>query len=210
MPDTFSGKIQFRADFGQGLRFAIAEAEPSLDDEPFFLVQLRKQFLKLLLEGLRDENFVHRGNTRVTDQVFQMHLVLVSDWSAKRNLGWSSFHHAADIFFLHTEFLRNLVDAGPPAELLCQARYFGFETVEFMFQFWGEAEHLAMVSDRRQNGLANPPACVGDESHVTRRVETRGRFDQTHVAFIDQFVERIAGPGVFLGHRDNKAKIGFN
>src|SRR5438094_10468274 len=102
LQDTSSGKIQFRSDFCQGLRFAIAEDEPSLDDEPFFLVQLRKQFLKLLLEGLRDENFVHRGNTRVTDQVFQLHLVLASDWSAKRKLGRSSFHHAPDLVSLHT------------------------------------------------------------------------------------------------------------
>jgi hypothetical protein len=79
-----------------------------------------------------------------------------------------------------------------------------------VFQFRRNSENLPVVSDSGQDRLAYPPAGIRDESHSAGRIKTRRGFDQAHVAFVDEFMERISRPRVLLRHGHDKTKIGLD
>src|SRR3989442_1045697 len=114
-----------------------------------------------------------------------MHFVLFSDRGAERDFGRRPFHHVPNVVFFHPELLRNFINAWPPTQLLRQPRDFAFEAIQFMFQLWRKPEYLSIVSNRGQDGLANPPARIRNKSHAARWIETRCSLDQAHVALIN-------------------------
>jgi hypothetical protein len=70
------------------------------------------------------------------------------------------------------------------------------------------ADDAALLGERLQDRLADPPDGVGDELDPLGLVELVGRADQAEVALVDQVRERDALVLVLLGDRDDEAQVG--
>src|SRR5437764_744262 len=85
-----------------------------------------------------------------------------------------------------------------------------FEPIQLMLQLRRKPEDLAMMCDRRQYCLTDPPTCIRDETYAAIGIETRHGFDETEIAFVDKFVKRIAGSRILFRHRHDETQVGFN
>src|SRR5207247_10386511 len=106
--------------------------------------------------------------------------------------GWSTFHHLADVILGHMELFGDFVHRRTVAQLLRQTAYLVIETIQLMLQLRRQAENLPMMRDCRQDRLSNPPTGIGDEAHAAGRIESRYRFDQSQLPFVDELVQRIS------------------
>src|ERR1051326_6126671 len=199
--------MQFRTDFGKRLRLAIPKAEPPFDDQPLFFVELRQKSLQLLLKRPGNEDFVHWRYGRIPDQLFELGFILLANRSAKGNFGRRALHHVANIFFFHSKLSGNLVHGRTMTQLLSKPGDSALETIEFVFYLRRQVESLSIMRNRGEDRLANPPTGVRDEPHTTRRIKARSSLDQAHIAFVNQLVQRIAGPRILFSHRNNESKV---
>jgi hypothetical protein len=71
-----------------------------------------------------------------------------------------------------------------------------------------QAHHAALLGERLQDGLADPPHGVRDELEAARLVEALGGLDQTVVALVDQVGEGEALPLILFGDRHHEAQVG--
>src|SRR5262245_41389839 len=71
LANSFTRKMQVGTDFSKRLRLPISQPKTPFNDGFFFIVQLAQQRLKLLLKGLRNQQFINRREALVTDQVFK-------------------------------------------------------------------------------------------------------------------------------------------
>src|SRR5215210_5325912 len=72
------------------------------------------------------------------------------------------------------------------------------------------ADDPALLGERLQNRLADPPHGIGNELDALGLVELVGGADEAEVALVDQVRERDSLILVLLGDRDHKAKIAAN
>src|SRR5690606_26003248 len=71
----------------------------------------------------------------------------------------------------------------------------------------GHAHRPTLLSQRREDGLPDPPDAVGDELHALVWTELPGRRDQTYITLLDQSREAHAPVLVLFRYRDHKAQI---
>ena len=69
------------------------------------------------------------------------------------------------------------------------------------------ADDAALLGQRLQDGLADPPDGVGDELDALGLVELVGGADEAEVALVDQVGERDALVLILLGDRDDEAEV---
>ena len=72
-----------------------------------------------------------------------------------------------------------------------------------------ESERTALIGQRVDDGLPNPPDRIGDELHVLARIETLGRLNQADVPFVDEVEERESAAAIAfrVGHDEAKIRL---
>src|SRR5690606_23612092 len=68
----------------------------------------------------------------------------------------------------------------------------------------------ALVRQRRQNRLSDPPDGVRDELHPLLRIELPGGGDESDIPLLDQIGEADAAILILLRDRDDEAEVGAN
>ena len=69
---------------------------------------------------------------------------------------------------------------------------------------------LVALVDEVLDVCLDPPDCIADETHPHVRIEARQRFDQTHVALLDDFKRPVAKVKIRLGDLHDKPQVGGN
>jgi hypothetical protein len=103
--------------------------------------------------------------------------------------------------------LGNLRGSRLPAELLQQRR----GALAYPVQGSGAVERdphdPALLGQRLEDGLSNPPDGVGDELDALGLVELVGRADEAEVALVDQVGEGHALVLILLGHGNDESQV---
>src|SRR5687768_10607029 len=113
---------------------------------------------------------------------------------------------ALDLLARHVELFGDLLDRGLAAELLEEVRAAASYPVESAGAVERHPHDAALLGQRLEDRLADPPHGVADELDALRLVELMGRPDQTEVSLVDEVRERYALVLVLLRDGDDEAQ----
>ncbi len=112
-----------------------------------------------------------------------------------------------DLFHRDVHALGDLGRRRLAAQLLQQRRRALADAVQRAGPVERHPHDAALLGERLENRLADPPHRVGDELDALGLVELVGGADEAEVALVDQIGERDALVLVFLGDRDDEAEV---
>src|SRR5690606_29762564 len=103
---------------------------------------------------------------------------------------------------------RNFLDARIAAELLLEPLPLAEDACEIARAIQRHAHRAALIGERGENRLADPPHRVRDELHALVDVELPRGSDQTDVAFLDQIDQGDAAVLILFRNTDHETQVG--
>ena len=102
----------------------------------------------------------------------------------------------------------DLLSRRRPTQLLRQTGGILLHFLQVVDLTHGGPRRPALLGERLEDRLPDPPHGIGDKLEAARFVEALDRLQQAAVALGDQFREGHAVAGVFLGYGDNEPQVG--
>ena len=114
----------------------------------------------------------------------------------------------AYLIYGQVQLLRQLVGARATLVLLLKLAVGLAYFVQRAHLVQRQPDDAALLGQRLQDALPNPPDGVRDELEAARLVELLGSLYQSQVALVDKVGQREALVLVLLGHADHEAQVG--
>ncbi len=207
LADTFTGNGERLAHLLQRQFVAVFQPEAHLDNSLLARCKRLQHGSQMFLQVEVDGRIRWRNDALVLDKVAQVGLFVFSDGCLERhgllrdllcfaNRVNGKIHAPCEFLgsWLASEFLDKL-PAG--AGLLVDR----FDHVH------GHADGARLIGDGASDALANPPSCVGGEFVTAPPFEFVCALHESDVALLDQIEELHAAIGIFLGNRNDEAKV---
>ena len=156
-----------------------------------------------MLEGL----VVRAGILGVRQIVEELVVLARRERRVQREVTLRDGERLGHLFFRDVHPLGDLLHGGLAAQLLEQRGRTLADAVQRPGAVQGHAHDAALLGERLEDGLTDPPDRVGDELDALGFVELVGRADQAEVALVDEIGETDTLVLVFLGDRDDEAQV---
>src|SRR5262249_28502892 len=142
-------------------------------------------------------------------EIAQMSVIPFADRSLERNGRLRNPAGLPHSFDAQVHPPGQLFRSGLAAELLYELASAFSKLIDDLDHVNRHTDGACLVRDGARDGLANPPSSVRGELVPAAPVEPFGALYEPEVAFLDQVEKLQTGMGVFLGDRNDKAKVGL-
>src|SRR5215469_9193417 len=210
LTNAFTGYGEHLANFFEGPLIAVLKPETHAEDAFLARAERLQHRGHLLLEAQVHGCLRWRDYGLVFDEIAQMSVFLFTDGSLEGYGRLSDLAGLANFFDGHVQPLGQLLRSGLAAKLLHELASALGKLIDDLDHVNGHTDRARLVSDGARDGLANPPGGVGGELVTASPVELVGAFHESEITFLDQIEKLQAVMGVFLGDRNNEAKVGFS
>src|SRR5690606_29156330 len=172
------------------------------------LLQRVERFLDRVAQRALIGLVVGAGRELVGQVVEQAVVLAGRQRGIQRQVGLRDCERALHLLVRQVELLGDLLDRGLAPQLLQQGGRPLPDAVQRSCAVERHAHDAALLGQRLQDGLPDPPDGVRDELDALRLVELVGGPDQAEVALVDQVAERHALVLVLLGDGYDEAEVG--
>src|SRR5690606_8838836 len=138
----------------------------------------------------------------------ELAVVAVADRRIETDLGGVQRLERSNDFRRERGGGRNFLDARIAAELLLEPLPLAEDACEIARAIQRHAHRAALIGERGENRLADPPHRVLDELHALVDVELPRGSDQTDVAFLDQIDQGDAAVLILFRNTDHETQVG--
>src|SRR4051794_16459227 len=207
LPHPLPGDAQQAPDFLERHRLGPVQAKVEAEDLGLALLQrgedLLDRFGQSVLEGLG----VGAGVLGVGQVVEELVVFAGSERRVEGKMILGNGQRLLHLLHRDVHSLGDLGRGGLPSQLLQERGGSLPDPMQRPGSIQRHPDDPALLGQRLQNGLANPPDRVRDELDALGLVELVGGPDQTEVALVDQVGQGHALVLVLLGHRHDEAEV---
>ena len=180
------------------------------EDLALLLGELLERLPQRLLERLAQHLLVGVGDDVLLEEIAELGLALLVHRLVEREDVLVGGEQQPNLLGLHAQLVGQLPLAGRPLELAAERLPGALEPIEHVGLLLGQAEGRAVLRERVQDRLADPPDRVRDELDVLVRVELLRGLDEPDVALVDEVEKRHARVPEALGVSDHEPQVGLD
>ena len=208
LSDALAGEAVLVADFLE-CNLRLIDAVEGLDDVALAFREHLQGVGNLFAQRFAQQFVVGFGRVVVGQHVEQAAALVVVERSIHRHVASALLHGHLNFLLGQVNLVGNLVDVGPAFVLLLKLVEHLVDLVVGAHLVERHFHDAALLGNGLQNALANPPHGIGDKLETSGLIESFGSLDESHVALVDEVGEAHTLILILLGHRNNKAQIGF-
>src|SRR6516164_5741261 len=209
LADTLARDGKHLPDLFEGALITVLKPETHADDALLAGTERLQHRGHLLVEAQVHGCLRWRDYSLVFDEITQVRILLFTDGSLEGYGCLSNLAGLAHFFDGHVQPLGQLLRSGLAAKLLDELASALGKLIDDLDHVNGHTDGARLVGDGTRDGLANPPGGIGGKLITAAPVELVGAFHKPEIAFLDQVQKLKAMMGVFLGDRNNEAKVGL-
>ena len=208
LPHPLARDAELQADFLEGERLVLVEAEIHAENACLALLQLVQGALDGLHHRMLDHLLLGRRVLGVGEVIAEAVVLAGRHGSVQRHVPLCDAHGQRHFVHGNGHVPGDLVMGGFPAKLLHHGAGPLADPIQRTGAIERYAHDTALLGQRLQDGLANPPDGVGDELDLLRLVELLRGADQAEVALVDEVGKGDPLILVPLRDRHDESQIG--
>src|SRR5262245_17663867 len=208
LADSLARDVERGADLFERARAAVlGQTEPETYHLRLALAQRFEHLVHLVLQHRERRGLSRRDYARVLDEIAEVRVVVLADWSIQRDRLLRGLEHALDLVHRELELLGHFLGRRLPAQLLDQAARRPDDLVDRLDHVHRDADGPRLVGDGTRDRLTDPPRRVGRELVALPVVELVDRAHEPRVALLDQVEELEPAVRVALRDRDHETDV---
>src|SRR5690554_961344 len=128
-------------------------------------------------------------------------------WSIHRQASGCVFERALYFCFRKVQLIRNFSSRWDALKFLLEVNSSFFNLIDIANFVQRKSNNTRLLCNRLQNGLANPPYCIGNKFKTTGFIKAFCCFYKTHITFVNKVWEAKSLVLVLFSYGNHKSQV---